>query len=164
MQIKQISMVAGGTGITPMYQLARAICKVCDLRVCVHIRVFDSCLLRRHRIPVIAHRCRCCTPIVARRTFCCATSWMNWPATIPNSKCGTLVSAPISLVAACVLCAVGSKPLSVHPVDQRPDQGAWRYSVGHVVEVHELLFMATCACRAGGLSDTLARWLSGSTC
>jgi NAD(P)H-flavin reductase len=28
MQVKQISMVAGGTGITPMYQLARAICKV----------------------------------------------------------------------------------------------------------------------------------------
>jgi hypothetical protein len=27
MQVKKISMVAGGTGITPMYQLARAICK-----------------------------------------------------------------------------------------------------------------------------------------
>jgi nitrate reductase (NAD(P)H) len=99
MQIKRISMVAGGTGITPMYQLARAICKdpgdSTQLSLLYANRSTQDILLR-HELDELA------------RDY---PQFQVW-----------------------------------YTVDQRPDQGAWRYSVGHVVE-HMLRAQLFPACR-----------------
>jgi NAD(P)H-flavin reductase len=99
MQIKQISMVAGGTGITPMYQLARAICKDPGDSTQVSLLYANRStqdILLRHELDELA------------RDY---PQFQVW-----------------------------------YTVDQRPDQGAWRYSVGHVVE-HMLRAQLFPACR-----------------
>ncbi|SPP76742.1 blast:NADH-cytochrome b5 reductase 3 [Drosophila guanche] len=85
---KRVNMIAGGTGITPMLQLVREVLKRNDKDKTEMALLFANQVTdpppcqATVLILLISHR--------ARRIFCCAENWTNWPKSIPtNSRSGT---------------------------------------------------------------------------